>query len=301
MKRAPLTPTVLRSLTSVGVALTPLGLASVSSAQPAGLVERKDVSSGTTDVAKEGFKTVEKPEGESKDATKLKLSAGGLLTSGNARTWALTSALDFRLRRGDNQLKSLAAVNVAASAADPEADYEKTVENYQALVRYDRFFNQIAAFASVTARRDEFQGLNLRLNLDPGLAYYFIDEKDVQLRAELGYDLQYDIRTQDAIDAALVEDGTVLDETETRHSARVFAGYNHAFSQAVSFDTSLEYIQALKGTENYRINWGAALTSQIVDRFSVATSVQVKYDHNPVPGVETTDVFAAFSLVYSLE
>ena len=192
-------------------------------------------------------------------------------------------------------------MNIAGSAPDADSSYKSTVENYQGLVRYDWFFDGgLAAFLSTSARRDKFQGLNLRLNVDPGLAYYFIDEKNLQLRAELGYDLQHDIRRQAFVDASIAA-GDDIDKTETRHSARVFVGYDHKLSDAVGFDASVEYIQALKDTTNYRINGGAALTSQIADRFSVATSLTLKYDHNPLEGVETTDTFAAFSLVYTLE
>ena len=43
-------------------------------------------------------------------------------------------------------------------------------------------------------RRDRFEGLDLRLDLDPGLAYYFINTKKHRLQGEAGYDFQYDIR-----------------------------------------------------------------------------------------------------------
>jgi putative salt-induced outer membrane protein len=214
---------------------------------------------------------------------------------------ALTSASDLRVRRDANQLTALAAVNIAQAAADADSRYRSTVENYQGLLRYDYFFGQgLAGFLSATARRDRFQGLALRLNIDPGAAYYFIDEKDVQLRAEAGYDLQHDIRHPDALAAADVA-GDPLGKTATRHNARIYTGYDHRFSNEVKFDTSAEYIQGLKETTNWRLNWGAALTSQIADSFSISTSITVKYDHNPVGDVKTTDVLSAFSLVYTVQ
>jgi putative salt-induced outer membrane protein len=301
---SPRSKTLLPALPLLTLSLAlPLLATSVARAQPAELEARKNVSSGATEVAAEGFKKAEAPPEESKDATDLKLAAGGLLTAGNTRTIALTSSADFRFRRSDDQLTVLAAVNVARSAPDPDSAYQATVENYQGLVRYDRFFGGgLAAFLSTTARRDRFQGLDLRLNVDPGMAYYFLDEKDLQLRAELGYDLQHDIRRQEEIDAAALDpDADPLEKTETRHSGRAFIGYNHQLSAAVGFDSSVEFIQALKRTENFRFNWGAALTSQIADRFSIATSVAVRYDNNPLPGIEKTDVFSAFNVVYTLK
>ena len=65
-------------------------------------------------------------------------------------------------------------------------------------------------------------------------------------------------------------------------------------------NTGLEYLQGLQQTTNYRLNWNAGLTSNIGGDFAVATTVAVRYDHNPLPGVKTTDVITAVSVVYTL-
>ena len=70
--------------------------------------------------------------------------------------------------------------------------------------------------------------------------------------------------------------------------------------RVLTFDTGLEYLQAFKDTENYRINWDLGITSRIGGNFSVATTLNLRYDHNPLPGVKTTDVTSALSLVYQL-
>ena len=58
-----------------------------AAAQPAGLEQRSDASSGTTEVAKEGFQKATAPPEESKDATSFKLSAGGLWTAATRERW----------------------------------------------------------------------------------------------------------------------------------------------------------------------------------------------------------------------
>jgi putative salt-induced outer membrane protein len=259
-------------------------------------------SSGKTDVAAKGFASAAELEDEekAKDATEVKLSAGGLFTAGNSRNSAITSAGKLRLRRSANEFSSAVAANYARSASDPDSDLETTVENFQGTIRYDRFLSEhVALFLAASALHDRFQGLDLRVNIDPGVAYYFINQKKQRLRGELGYDLQYDIRRDENIEEAAAE-GEQVDKTEVRHNARLFAGYDNSINEAVSFNTGLEYLQSVQESTNWRLNWDAGLSSSIGGNFSAATTFTLKYDHNPLPGVEQLDMITAVSLVYQL-
>lgn len=295
---------VSSSLAFPAALLSVLALSSPARAQsPKGLLAQAPASQGRTDVAQEGFQTVgQRPAEEDKDMSSLKLTLGGFLSQGNSRALAFTTALDYALRRGDSQFTAAAAVNLGGSSTDDEP-YEKTVENYQARLRYDYFFaNNLAGFFAVSGRRDQFQGLALRLNVGPGLAYYFIDEKAQRFWAELGYDFQYDIRYQDYIDEqALLEPPVIIAEQEERHNVRLFVGYDNQVSEAVKFSTGLEYLQNVTKAENARINFDAALAVQLNQDFAVATTLSLKYDNNPLPGVERTDIVTALNLVYTMD
>jgi putative salt-induced outer membrane protein YdiY len=267
---------------------------------PDSLVKSSQATSGSTNVATSGFEKADKPADEAKDATELQLSAGGLASAGNSRSMAATTAGKFRIRRGSNQVGAAIAANYARSAASKTEGLQTTVENFQGKVRYDRFLaGSLAVFGAVSARRDRFQGLNLRLNLDPGVEYFFIDEGKQQLWSEIGYDLQYDVRREEAREAALLE-GMYLGKTVTRHSARAFVGYSNALSDAVTVATGLEYLQGLAESKNYRLNWDGSVNSAVGKGFSIATAVSVRYDHNPLPNIDRTDVVTSLSLVYHL-
>ena len=69
---------------------------------------------------------------------------------------------------------------------------------------------------------------------------------------------------------------------------------------SVSVGTGLEYLQGLDQATNYRFNWDGGLNSAVGKGFSIATAVSVRYDHNPIPNVEKTDVITSISLVYHL-
>ena len=279
---------------------------------PTGIASQDAASSGATDVAQEGFQTVAAP-GEGDDVTEATISAGGLLTSGNTRSLAVTGVGHFRLRRGDNQLGAAAAANFAATDVprvnpdtgeferdangDPVEDFEPTVQNFQGNLRYDRFFSEsLTGFLSVSGRNDTFQGLDLRLNFSPGLAYYFVVEHGLRFWGELGYDLQHDIRNTNFLAEQMLD----LDRTETRHNVRAFLGYENVVNEAITVVTGLEYLQSVNETEFWRLNWDLALTSKLSDSFSIATTFTLKFDASPLPGVENTDTVTAVNLVYNL-
>lgn len=294
---------VLRGSSFLGSLLLPLGMALPALAQvPAGLSSQAPATAGSTNVAKEGFQAPIAPAPDSKDGSSLKLTAGGFVSQGNSKTIAATAAADYFLRVSSSQFTAAAAYNYGRSAPAAGEPSETTVNNTQGHVRYDYFVTgSFAALIGVSARRDEFQQLDLRLNVDPGVAYYFIDDKAHRLWAELGYDFQYDIRRDQALELAaadpLVPD---LDKHEVRHSARVFAGYSNQLADAVKFNADVEYLQDVANTENARLNLNAGVTSQINTDFSIAATASVKFDNNPLPGVESTDVITALSLVYTM-
>ncbi|PIE06105.1 MAG: hypothetical protein CSA75_01265 [Sorangium cellulosum] len=280
-----------------------IAIASPAVAQPLpeGVMGTDKATEGRTDVAKGGFESADRfDKGDSKDTTELKLSAGGLLTSGNAPSRFITGSGKFKMRRELNQLTASVAANYAQTQAPSEDSLETTVENLQGRVRYDRFFTDVlAGFLAVSATRDRFQGLDLRLSIDPGLAFYIIDDSGQQLWAEAGYDFQYDMRRDDAIDAAALE-GEKLDETEVRHNARAFVGYDYTLSEEVTFNTGVEYIQSVEESKNWRLNWNFGISSNLGKSFAAATTFALKYDHNPLPGIEELDTVAAVSIVYNM-
>jgi putative salt-induced outer membrane protein len=281
-----------------------MNLCGVAAAAPGelatGLAGSKPATSGSTDVATSTFEAAKKAEAEAKDTTEAKISGGGLFTAGNAQSSSITSGATFRLRRGDNQLTSAAAANYASARPPGDTAMRRTVENFQGKSRYDRFLTPVVVvFGAASLRSDRFQGLDLRLNLDPGFAFYAVDTKTRQFWSEIGYDYQHDIRNQSALAVARLTDPT-LSKTEDRHSGRLFVGYSDSFNKNVSLSTGLEFLQALIHTENRRINWDISLSSAIAGKLSVANTFSLRYDHHPLPGIRTTDAIESVSLVYTL-
>jgi putative salt-induced outer membrane protein len=255
-------------------------------------------------VASSSFEAGTKSDATANDTTEAKLSFGAVANTGNSRSLASTGTGTFRLRRGKNQLSVAAAANYAKSRPADETRMQTTVENYQGKARYDRFVaSHFALFGAISLRKDKFQGLDVRLNLDPGIAYYFIDAKLTQFWSELGYDYQYDLRTLDAVrtaNATITESDDRLTRKQDRHSGRLFLGYATAFNDKVAFTSGLEYLQALAATENWRLLADAGINATLAGKLSIATTLTVRYDHNPLPKIEKVDTMESVSLVYTL-
>jgi putative salt-induced outer membrane protein YdiY len=298
---------VLLAIVALGAAPAP-----ASAQTPEGTLKDEKATTGATDVTTNKAAIGDRANmKEAKDATELSVSAGTLTTSGNARLVALTASSKFRLRRGEDQVSAAAAANYARAAASPADEVTTTVENVQGLGRYDRFLGDVTLFGQVQARRDRFQGLDLRLNFDPGVGYYFINEQDTLLWVEVGYDLLHDIRRDGSLDQ-FDEAGNLtgrLDKTQTVHSARGFVGYEFALDTGFKLSAGLEYLQGLASsnkragqtaTEIYRINGVTAATAKVFGNLSISLAFTGRYDHGALPGKERLDTITSANLVYTL-
>lgn len=259
------------------------------------------VSSGSTEVTTEDVQKHVVKEGEIADATELGLQAGALVAGGNSRTMAATAGLRFLLRRGANELQDTAAVNFARSA-NPDTDtMETTVENYQNRLRYDYFLtHRVSAFLAWQMRRDRFQGLNLRMGVDPGLAYYAVRNDQTKFWGEGGYSFQYEIRTDDKIAEALAVDGTVVEKTDIDHNVRLFLGYDQRLDERLSLIAGLEFYKSLINKNAWRMNWEAQLKMNLVDNFALAVGSLAQYNNEPLPEVKNLDVVTSLSFVYTI-
>lgn len=278
---------------------------------PKGTVAPSTASSGTTELDGQGtFAAAAAPiDAKPDDATELDISAGGLLSRGNAEALSVTGASNFRLRRGLHQLGAAAAGNYGRAVLDEAQGAQDTVGNIQGRVRYDAFaHSRVSFFAMATGRHDPFQGLDLRLNIDPGVAFYYVATPKQRLWNEVGYDFQYDVRTDDVIRQKDDEGNVELDDTgnpiiiadkkRKNHAVRLFGGYTNNVNSQVSFSTGLEYLQSVLEAKRWRLNWDVALTANLVNNLAVSTTLTTRIDNDPAPDVKAVDVITSFSFVY---
>lgn len=272
-------------------------------AVPAGTVKKDPASTGSTDLGGSGQFAAAAAKEET-DVTSLNLSFGGIFNTGNARSLAVTGLGKFLIRRKIHQFTAAAAGNygraalaVRDDATTPDVDEGRisdTTANMQGQLRYDVFFHpRFSAFLMSTARYDKFQGLDLRLNIDPGIAMYALMEATHKMWFEVGYDFQYDLRSEDGLDAAEATGAPRPDKTQVNHAARLFAGYTNNLSKYVTFDTGFEYLQSFLVGKRFRLNWVNALNVQLSDRFTMGTTFTLRYENQPLPGVVKLDTITS--------
>lgn len=279
-----------------------LGTAGYTLAQPPeGTVAKDPATTGTTDLDGQGkFAAATTDDQKADDATELDASVGGFLSTGNAQAASATALIKFRLRRSAHQFRAEAAANYGRAAVPDEAgnvgDPEQTVGNVQGMLRYDWFFaKRWSLFLQTSARNDQFQDLDLRLNVDPGVSFYALTDPKQRLWFEAGYDFQYDLRDEDAVAISQTSDDPI-DRVFINHAARLFGGYVNNLNEYVTFDTGVEYLQSVVDAGVFRINWATALTANLNNRVSLATTFTLRYENKPLPGIKQLDTITAVLL-----
>jgi putative salt-induced outer membrane protein len=269
------------------------------------------VSKGKADVAADNTAAGAQAKDKTDTVNEVSFNLGGLFAAGNSRSAAVTAGVKSKIKRGDHQFTGAAAANYARAAAAVDNStagqpMSTTVENVQALLRYDWFFaKHWSLFLQATGRHDRFEGLDLRFQLAPGIAYYFIQEEKVQVWAEAGYDFQFDVRADSFIHNTdgtpkNDQDGKPLEKTAHVHNARAFLGFTDKLFKGVDFGASVEYLQDLTDGNTFRFVFDGGIKAAIAKHFALATAVNVHFENNPLPGVVSTDVIGAVSLVYNM-
>jgi putative salt-induced outer membrane protein YdiY len=247
------------------------------------------------------------------DSTTATVAAGGQLATGNSQLLAMTANGKLDVRRGSNGYGAAIIGNYGESAL-PGASLQTTTENFQGRLRYDRYvLDELSLFLIGTVRHDKFQGIDGRLNIDPGIKYLFVATPETSFWAELGYDFQYDARNGSAlaqVDASgkPIPGAPSLSPSATDHSVRAFLGFKHAFNAQVTFSTGVEYLQSLYSSDqniisgaqyDYRINYDALFAANMGAGLSLGLGFSARYDNVPLPGKQNTDTVTTVSLIYA--
>ena len=275
--------------------------------EPAGTVTADPATEGNTELAGQGsFGEAATQDEEAGDTLEWDVSFGALLSTGNARNTAITGGTNFLLRRDRHQAFATFLGNYGRAAPSADVDPVDTVGNLQGRARYDFFLtDRWSLFAMLTVRHDPFQLIDVRLNVDPGVAFYVMNTKTQQLQVEAGYDFQYDNPSDAAVQRDVegeivytAQGETIPVPSRNVHAVRLAGGYTNTMSEAVSFATELEYLQSLLDGQRWRINWNTRLTAQLVARLSLAATFALRMDNDPFPGAKNLDTNSSLLLVY---
>ena len=245
------------------------------------------------------------------DETSLAMSVGGSLNTGNTKAWQVNAGSDFRVVRGPSALTAGAkfAYGQANLPDDGNDDFEDTLKNLNARLRYDYFLTDYdALFAASAFRWDQFAGLDARLQGQVGYLRVLYKAPNHRFWGELGYDITYDNFDPDPLpnpdfDDAMTAGGSnpeFLEGTQVVHSARVFLGYDNKVNETLTYLGGLEALINVEDPKDTRVNFDNALRSSIGGKLQLEVSFSLMFDNVPVPGATKLDTATVASLIYTL-
>lgn len=251
----------------------------------------------------------DKPE-EKKEEPKTKiewlLKAGGIATTGNARTLTLSAGTVFAVERGKHKFGAEGGVAFVRSGLliavddDPAgAAGEGTIEEEELLrdgqvtssawflkARYDYFFlEKLSGYLGANVGGDRPAGKAFFVGGGAGVSYRFYKDDHHELVGELGYDFSYEDYVADTVDPNDI------------HSLRAFVGYKLKLSENTAlyanieglFNLNKEDVPTANGDgeagpfEDTRITGKAGLSTKLWKNLAFSFGFTAKFDAAPAP------------------
>lgn len=199
--------------------------------------------------------------------------------NGNTRTqtFAVKQTNDYKWR---NNVFSYRGRYLNAKANGVE-----TARYFMSGLRYE---NQVSSrfglFIGETLEKDKFAGIENRYITDAGGKYRFIETEMTKFFSELGYRYMHEDR---------------LDETSAfSNYGRVYTEWEHKWNESFSTKYWAEYLPNFTENKDWLFNTELSLTSMLNEIFSLKTSMLLRYDHFPAPGIPyKTDTLFSTALV----
>lgn len=171
------------------------------------------------------------------------------------------------------------------SALNSESNGVRSSEKYASELRGDYTFST-HFYAGVAAGwlKDKFSGMDARYYAGPVVGYKFLVGPTHFLKSEAGLDYVKEEYT---------------DNTKSEFlRGRIFAEYEHRFTEVNKFVQSVEYLHSFDDSDNYNMNSVTAIVTVLNSNFSLKTSYEVRYDNKPVPAtLDDTDTILGASLI----
>jgi putative salt-induced outer membrane protein len=221
-----------------------------------------------------------------------KAELGVLLASGN--TEAKSANTKFDLKR--ESPKWINTFFVGALYGE-NAEFS-TAERYEAKYQLDYKINdRLSWFGALRGEQDRFSGFVYQLTVSTGASYKIIDTPATQLQASLGAGYRR-LKSETLIktDAGEVI-GRIEGEIESDPVATLSSDYEHKFTETTKITNKL---LVESGTENTAVQNDIALQVSMTESLALAVGFGVRYNTDPPPLSEDTDLLTTINLVYNI-
>ena len=213
------------------------------------------------------------------------------------KNWSDEAELSFVDTAGNTEVSTLSAKNTLVYRLAPdrriiwkfaalygETDGEKTAESYFTELRAEEDLSeQVGAYLLGGWLKDTFAGVDPRYYVGLGGIYKFLPGPVHLLVGEAGVTYTAEEYT-DNTDKQFV-------------GGRVFMKYELAFHEKAKFTQTVEWLPDLENTDDWLFNSETAVLAGLNSYLSLKTSYVLKYDNEPVSGLEETDTILSVALV----
>lgn len=203
-------------------------------------------------------------EAEPKYPWKSSLSAGLTLTRGNSHTLLYYGDIGTEKKTPQNEY-SLGAAGTYGSQNGKEND-----NNYHAFGQWNHLFTErLYDYVRAEAMRDIIADLDYRINVGPGIGYYWIKGTNTTLSTEAGAGYQIE---------------HLGGEYKSFATLRLAEQFEHKFNDRARLWQKAEWLPQVDQLDNYVINFEIGLETSITKSVSFKNTFIDSYATQPAPG-----------------
>jgi len=212
------------------------------------------------------------PAVAAKPAPKWEGSAGigATMTQGNSDTVMFTARVQGLRKWDQNELNLGLDVTYGESNNQKNNDSQRVYGQYNRLVS-DRAFGYVLA----DLLHDDIADVSYRLNVGPGIGYYFIKKDRMILSAEGGPSFVFE---------------EVGGQSKSYVSARVAEKFEYKLSDRARLWQKAEFLPQVDDLSNYLFNFEIGIETDITKSVKLEFYIVDNYDNEPAAGRKKNDI-----------
>ena len=209
-------------------------------------------------------------------------SAGLTLTRGNSKTLLAVGSLLGTKKWEQNEVDL--GVDGTYGETTDKGETTKNAESLHGFGQYNRLFTErFFGYLRVEGLHDAVADIKYRLQIGPGVGYYFIKTTNTTFRAEIG-------------------PGYVYEQDKTEHHSYMSLRIAERFDQKINAHAKIwefaEYLPQVDRFSNYLINAEVGIETAITKKLSQKTYLQDSYHSEPAAGRLKNDLKLVAALSY---
>jgi putative salt-induced outer membrane protein len=213
-------------------------------------------------------------------------SLGLTLTRGNSDTTTISATAATEKKWDQNELSFGADGLYGTTKLPGSSSSTKNAEQLHGFAQYNRLFTErFYGYARVDGLHDGIADIKYRLTVSPGVGYYFIKEKTIDLSGEVGPGF-----VDEHLDNQYKDYATI----------RVAEKFHYAISDRARLWQTAEWLPQVDYVKNYIINFEIGIEADVTKdkRLTLKTYLDDTYNNVPAAGRKKNDAKLVAAIGY---